>query len=148
VYFKPTTIVIENSNREVLAAKRSLTGDLSPSYSVSKNISIGPYYMYIRNFDSNMPVNTHFLSLRGAFSNIKLSKLFYFRLNPQLYYLNIDKEYGFYFNASASFHRLNFPLSVSGLINKAIKTNISAGEDFLWNIGLTYSFNKKFTEKQ
>jgi hypothetical protein len=93
-------------------------------------------------FDPNMPVNTHFLSLRAGFSNIRLSKKFYVRFNPQLYYLKMDQEDGFYFNATLTFLKRNFPVSLSALINKSIKSEISAGEDFLWNVGVIYSFNK------
>jgi hypothetical protein len=148
VYFKPTTITLDSTSNNILSAKRSLTGDLSVSYSLAKYFTIGPYYMYIRNFDQGMPANTHFLSLRGGFSNINFSKQFYMRFNPQLYYLKIDKNDGFYFNATLTLLNHKFPVSVSALINKAIKTKISAGEDFLWNVGLIYSFNRKYVEKR
>ena len=125
-----------------------MTGGLTTSYSLAKNLTVGHYYMYIRNFDTNMPVNKHFLSLRVAFSNIRLSKQYFIRFNPQLYYLKMDKEDGFYCNATLTLLKRNFPVSIAGLINKSIKTEISAGEDVLWNVGLIYSFNKKYFEKQ
>jgi len=146
--FKTISVTTDQSSEDIIWARRSLTGDLTTSYSVAKNFTIGPYYMYIRNFDPNMPVNTHFLSLRAGFSNIRLSKKFYVRFNPQLYYLKMDQEDGFYLNATLALLKRNFPISLSALINKSIKSEISAGEDFLWNVGLIYSFNKKYVEKQ
>jgi hypothetical protein len=146
--FKTITVTTEQSSDDIIWARRSLTGDLTASFSLAKNISIGPYYMYIRNFDPGLPVNTHFLALRAGFTNIRLTKQFYMRFNPQFYYLKMEQEDGTYFNATLTLARRNFPFSISSLVNKAIKTNISAGEDFLWNVGLIYSFNKKYVEKR
>ena len=87
------------------------------------------------------------ISVRASFSNIRLSEQFYMKLNPQIYYLNMDNVDGTYFNAALTFAIRNFPLSVSAMINQPFKTYIAAGNEFLWNVGLIYSFNKKYVEK-
>ena len=66
------------------------------------------------------------------------------RFNPQIYYLIMDANDGYYFNATLTLAKRNFPLSVSSLINKTIQTEIPLGEDFIWNISLIYSFNKDY----
>ncbi len=40
------------------------------------------------------------------------------------------------------FHFPSQPLST-----KTIQTEIPVGEDFLWNVGLIYTFNKKYVEQ-
>ena len=67
---------------------------------------------------------------------------------PQVYLLKMDKNHGFYFNSSLTVARRNFPLSVSALVSRTIRTEIPLGENFLWNASLVYSFNKKYIEQQ
>lgn len=63
------------------------------------------------------------------------------------YFLKMDENNGFYSNATLTFAKRNFPLSFSTLINKTIHTEIPIGKDFLWNVSLTYTFNKKYVEQ-
>jgi hypothetical protein len=58
----------------------------------------------------------------------------------------MDENDGVYLNARFSISKNNFPLSVSGLINKPIKSNIPAEYDLLWNVGLSYTFGNKYIE--
>ena len=147
VAFKTIPVTTNEVTDEIITAQRTLTGDLTSSYFLTKNISIGPYYMYIYGIEKSAIKNTHYLALRSGFSNIKLSDQFFMRFNPQVYYLKMDKNDGFYFNATLTLAKRNFPLSVSTLINKTIQTEIPIGEDFLWNVSLSYSFNKKYVEQ-
>ena len=77
---------------------------------------------------------------------IKLSNQFFMQVNPQFYYLKLDTQDGFYFTSSFTVAKKNFPLSVSSTVNKIINTNIKGSKDFLWNVSLVYSFNKKYVK--
>ena len=105
------------------------------------------YYLYGHCIEKDVTQNTYYLGLRCNFSSIKLSDQFFMRFNPQFYYLKMDKDDGFYFNATLTLARRNFPLSISALINQTIQTEIPVGEDFLWNVSLIYNFNKEYVEK-
>lgn len=142
--FVTIPVTTDNFSDDIIWARRSLTGDLAPVYLLTKNISVGPYYMYIRNFEINTTINTHLLALRMGFSNIKLPKHFMMRINPQVYYLKMDAYKGYYFNAALTLANSKFPLAVSALINKALKTEIPIGEDFLWNVSLIYTFSDEY----
>jgi hypothetical protein len=146
--FRTLPVTNDSVSNEILAASRSLTGDLTASYLLTKNIGIGGYYMYIYGVEKYAIKNTHYLAFRTYFSNIKISKQFFIGFNPQVYYLNMDADHGFYFNSTFSIGRRNFPLSVSALVNKTIQTEIPIGEDFLWNVGLIYTFNHKYVRQQ
>ena len=67
------------------------------------------------------------------------------RLMAQAYYLQMDANDGYYVNSTLSLNRQNFPLSISTTMNKKLKSSI-AGDDFLWNISLSYSFGGKYTK--
>jgi len=68
------------------------------------------------------------------------------RLNPQIYYLKMDENDGFYFNTALTLAKRNFPLSISSIINKTIQTEIPVGENLIWNVSLIYTFNKNYVE--
>jgi hypothetical protein len=146
ISFKTIPITNKGASKEVLVRRHYLAGELSPNYFLTKNISIGTYYLYSHGLDQYATKNTHFLALRSNFSNIKLSNQFFMRFTPQFYYLKMDENDGFYFTSGLTLSKKNFPLSGSGVINKIIQTHITASKDFVWNATLTYSFNKKYVK--
>lgn len=142
--FSEYTDSLANGTKKIIRTQQYLAGEFSPIFFLARNISISPYYLYAHGFEKGAIRNTHYLALRGNFSNIRLSDKFYLRFNPQFYYLRMDINDGFYFNATLALVMKNLPLSVSALINQTIETEIPFGEDFLWNISLTYTFSKKY----
>ena len=81
-------------------ARRYLAGELYPRVLLTKNISVGIYYLYSHGIDPGTIKNTNFITLNINFSNIKLSDQYFMIVNPQFYYLKLDKEDGFYFTSS------------------------------------------------
>jgi hypothetical protein len=129
---------------EVMVTRRYLAGELAPNYFIAKNISVGMYYLYSYGLDWGTIRNTHFVTVNSNFSNIKLSKQFFMRFAPQFFYLKMDKQDGAFFTSIFTLAKKNFPLSVSSIINKRIKSNIVASKNFVWNASLIYAFNKKY----
>jgi hypothetical protein len=142
--FKDAILPVDMDSTEVKVVDRYLAGELAPSYSITKNISAGIYYLYARGLDPGANRMTNFVTLNASFSNIKLIDKFFMRAIPQFYYLNMDAGDGFYFTSAFTLARRNFPLSISSIMNKAIQTDIPAGKDFVWNVILTYSFGKRY----
>ena len=101
------------------------------------------YYLYSHGIDPGTTNNTHFVTLNSTFSNIKITNQLFCRVTPQVYYLKMDANDGFYFTSAFTVTKKNFPLAVSAFINKTIQTSITGSKDFLWNATLTYSFHKK-----
>jgi len=134
-------------SKNAIVTRRYLAGELVPNYFVSKNISVGLYYLYSHCFDQGTAANTHFLTINSNFSHIKLIDDVYLRFTPQFYYLNQDGKDGFYFTSAFTVARAKFPLSVQSIINKTIQTEVPGSENFVWNISLIYSFNKSYVEK-
>jgi len=144
--FKKMNVTKNGITSEDMVVRRYLAGELSPNYSVTKNINIGLYYLYSRGIESDISKNTNFINLRSTFSNINLTDQYFLRFSPQFYYLNIDKKDGVYFNLILSMNRKNFPLSVSAMANSAFKTNVTVKNDLLWNVSLVYSFANRFVK--
>lgn len=127
---------------DVVISQRFLPFELTHNYSLSKNVSIGMYYLYAHGLEEkNQTRITHFLSFRTNFTNIKLSNQIYLKFNPQVFYLKTDASDGFFVASSLGLAKGVFPISISTTMNKAIQTDIAV-KDFDWNVSLIYSFNK------
>jgi hypothetical protein len=59
----------------------------------------------------------------------------------------MDEHDGFYLNSTLSLAKSKFPVSLSAMFNKRIKSDIPADNDFIWNVSLRYAFNKEYIEK-
>ncbi|MEI6276091.1 MAG: hypothetical protein WCP08_08875 [Prolixibacteraceae bacterium] len=65
------------------------------------------------------------------------------KFNPQLYYLYQDGVTGTYLSTTLSLNKNNFPFPMATMLNQPIHTDIPAGNKLVWNVRITYAFNKK-----
>ncbi|MEJ8841995.1 hypothetical protein WG954_06320 [Lacibacter sp. H375] len=139
------TVPVSNNGTSVNInrADRYAAMDLTPSFVLSKNITVGVYYLYSHGLDKTSVQNTHFITLNANFSHLKIAGNVYAKFVPQVYYLNMTGRDGFYATHSLTLAHEKFPLSLQTIMNKAIKTEI-AGNSFVWNLSLIYSFNKNY----
>lgn len=139
-----TVLPTNEATDEITVSKRFLAGEIAPNYSLTKNTSVGVYYLHSHGFDTGVTKTTHFLALRSFFSNIRLSEQFFMNVTPQVYYLKLDENDGVYFTSTLTVAKQGFPLTVQSIINKTIQSTIPASKDLVWNVSLIYSFNKKY----
>lgn len=146
IVFNTMQVTTNNVSHDMMGASRTLTLDMASSYWLVKNIGIGPYYLYTYGVEEYAIKNTHLLGLKCSFLNLNLTDQFFMGFNPMVYFLNMDKNHGYYVNATLTLAKRNFPLSVSALVNKTIRSEIPIGENLLWNVCLIYSFSKNYVE--
>jgi hypothetical protein len=136
--FQNTIISTNGVSKDAITVRRFWAGDLNPTFILSKNVSVGVYYLYSRGL-ADATKNTNFVALSSSFSNIKLGGDITMKVAPQIYYLRLDDNVGYYATSSLTLTKKNFPLAVSSIINKKIQSEIMS-EDFVWNVSLTYSY--------
>lgn len=141
-----TSYTSSGTSQEIIRTTRYLVGAIAPNYQISKHIGIGMYLFYNHGLETYITRNTYLASFRPTFSNIPITKNIIARFAPEIYYLKMDDNGGVFFNSRFLISKNNFPLSISGLINKPLESNIPSDYDFLWNVGLTYTFSKKYME--
>lgn len=146
--FRSSTLPINGAPTETIILRRYLAGEMAPNYFVAKNISVGSYYLYSRGIDNGAVRNTHFITLNINFYRIPVTKQFYVRATPQIYYLYQDDNDGYFFTTTFTLAKQNFPLSLSSIINKELRSSIPGSKDFVWNLSLVYSFNRNYIPKQ
>jgi hypothetical protein len=144
--FKTESFTVNGVPKTGIVARRYLAGELTPNYFISKNISVGMYYLYSRGLDNGTVRNTHFLTLNSNFSNIKPGEQFFARFTPQVYYLRQDGKDGFYITSTITLAKKNFPFTIQSIMNKTIQSDVPGSRDFLWNASLIYSFNKTYVK--
>jgi len=145
-YKNITSYSSTGSPQELIRTTRYLAGALSPNYQVNKYIGIGAYLFYTKGLESFITQDTYMFSFRPAFSNIPIAKNVVASVVPEIYSLIMDKNNGVFFNSRFLISKKNCPLALSGLINKPLKSTIPSEYDFLWNVGISYTLNKKYVE--
>jgi hypothetical protein len=136
--FSNTIITTNGVTKEAITVRRYWAGELSPTYALSKNVSVGVYYLYARGL-ADASRNTNFVALNSNFSNINLGGDFFMKAAPQVYYLKIDNNDGYYATSTFTLAKRHFPLAISSIVNKKIESNVPS-DDFVWNVSLVYSY--------
>ncbi len=147
INFRSATVTENGVEKDVVKARRFYPAlEVLPYYYLNKNVSLSIYYLFGKGIEKEVSSKNHFLSLRADFNNLPLSKQLYLKFNPQVYYLAIDDADGIYAAGSLALAHRKWPLSVSTMMNKAVKSEIAVS-DFEWNVGLTWAFGREFVEK-
>lgn len=144
--FRPVQMMVGGVSREVMTSQRYLATEIVPNYWISKNTSIGIYYLHSGGLDPGTVNSTNFITVNANFNDIPLGKKYYLKFNPQVFYLKMDKPSGYYVTATITLSARNFPVSVQSIVNQAISTNIVTKSDFLWNLSLIYGFRHQYTK--
>ena len=134
-----------DNKEEGWEARRFLAAEISPTIPLTKHISLKPYYLGGHGFDRGLK-NTHYLTMRAAISNMVISEQVYFSFRPELYYLKMDENDGFYFASVFSLNHRALPFSLGAMINKKIESDIDS-KDFIWNVSLSYTFGSQFIKE-
>ncbi len=145
--FRSELLSINGVYRETMVSRRYFAGELAPSYQIGKNIRVGLYYLYSRGLDHGTTGVTNFFTINSNFSAIHLNKDYFLRFSPQVYYLQMDQQDGYFVTGALTLAKNNFPFSISTMFNKTIQTSITASKDFVWNLSFIYSFHKKFLKQ-
>ncbi len=138
------TVTEGNKSWTITQARRFVATELAPSYTFNNHFSIGAYYLHGNGLQTDGPISTHFVNFSTAFSNINLGGDYAFNFTPQVYYLQVDQQDGFYLTGNVILSNKKSPFSFMYLYNKEIRTNITGSKNLDWNVTLMYNFNKAF----
>jgi hypothetical protein len=137
--FRTATVSVNGAAREVVVAQHFAAGDLSPSYVLSKDVSVATSYLYSRGLDADVTRHTHFVSAGASLANLRLPARFVARLDPQVNYLKLGDRDGVYLTSRLSLAKRDLPVAISGIVHSPIRTNLQRGGAFLWNVSLNYA---------
>jgi hypothetical protein len=138
------TISDNGVNREITEMLRFAAFEVVPNFQITPHWSIGAMYLEGHGLQNHGPQTTRVLFLNTNISNIKLGGDFRFTFIPVVYFLNTDNSTGNYFTATGILSNTKLPFSLQSTINQTLNSNIAGNQDFMWNVGLTYTFSKDF----
>lgn len=144
--FSFKSIPAANGTDQLLTAQEYLAGEIVPNYFITKNISIGLYYLQSHGFKGASTITTQFLTINANFSRIPVTKDIYFKFQPQVFVLRMDDKHGYYTSATITLMSQKLPLSIQSIVNKAIDTAIPS-KDFIWNLSLIYAYNNQYVRR-
>jgi hypothetical protein len=145
--FVTKTITTNGVSENYSVARRFLALEIMPNYVIKKNFSVGMYFLRGHGFQIDKPQDSYFLSLRTTIAQVRIIKKLYADFSPQVFYLALDADDGYFVNATTTLAIKDFPFSISSIVNKAITSDIAA-KDFDWNISLLYTIDKQFKRRQ
>jgi hypothetical protein len=137
--FRTATVSVNGVSRKVVVARHFAAGELASSYALSRSVSVGTYYLYSHGLDADVTRHTHLVAARAGLATLRLPARFAARLDPQVYYLRLDDEDGTYLDSRLTLAKRELPVSVSGVVNRPICTNIRRGGAVRWNVSLNYA---------
>ena len=70
--FRTATVSVNGVAREVVVARHFAAGELSPRYALSRNVTVGTYYLYSHGLDADVTRHTHFVAARAGLANLRL----------------------------------------------------------------------------
>lgn len=144
--FQEVDMVVAGKPKKMMVGNRYLAGEIATNYRFSKKFSMGLYYLRGTGIQVLGAQNSGFLALNSQISNINLVRDFKLRINPQLFFLKVDENSGFYANSALTLKKGDFPVELQGFFNKKIKSEV-AGDDLVWNMSLLYMFSNTFSKK-
>jgi hypothetical protein len=137
--------VTENGKTwNITQARRFWATELAPNYTFNDHFALGVYYLNGHGLQDDGPKKTHFVTFSTSFLNLPIGGNYLFNLNPQVYYLQVDQQDGYYLSGSAILANKKYPFSLMYTYNKEIHTNITGSMNFDWNITLRYGFSNSF----
>lgn len=137
--FRTATVSMNGVVKDVVMAQHYAAGELSPSYALSRNVSVGAYYLYSHGLDADVTRHTHLVAAKAGLANLRLPARFVARLDPQVYYLRLDDRDGVYLNSKVTLAKRELPVSISGIVNRPVRTSIRRGRALTWNASVNYA---------
>lgn len=136
--FRTIPVATGGVTDEVIQVRRYVAGEVAPSYRVADDVSIGAYYLYSHGLDPSAAAHTHFVAARASVPNLARTGRYAVNLAPQLYYLRTDGQEGIYLGSGATLARQGLPVSISTTVNLPLRSGVAGGQDFIWNVSLSY----------
>lgn len=147
INFVTRTATINGVEQEIIKARRFFpVVEVNPMVVLSKKVQVGVFYQFSHGLEPDVPKFLDFVALRANFTDVGLGRDFFLNFNPQLYFLALDRNHGYYVTYTLVAGKHGFPFRFSTALNKAITTNIP-GHEFDWNVSAVYAFSSRYHKR-
>lgn len=144
--FQEKEMIVDGKEEKAFIANRYLAAEVNTNYRITDKFSLGLYYLRGSGIQVIAAKNSDFLALNAGFSDLKLAGDYHMNVNPQVFFLQVDENYGFYTNTALTLKKTDFPFQLQTFFNQKIKSTI-LGNDLVWNVSLIYKFENRYAKK-
>lgn len=130
-------------HREITEFQRFGAFEIVPSYQFSKKFGMSIAYLEGHRFQEIGPKIANILFFNTTFTDLGLSKNVSLNLFPSYLFLNVDGLKGNYLTLTTILAHKKSPFKLGSTINQTINSNIPDNKNFMWNISLIYSFDRR-----
>lgn len=134
------------STIDVIEARRFAAFEVAPSFKISDKVTFRPYLLTAHGFSRGIQ-NSVYFTLITSVSDLNITDNITFSMVPQVFYLKMDENDGYYLASAFSLSHKKSPVYLASMMNYKIKSEI-ASKDFLWNVSLVYSFSNTFKKNK
>ena len=138
------TVVDNGVSTEITEMLRFAAFEVVPNYQILPHWGVGAMYLQGKGLQKHGPQDTKVLFLNTSISNLKIGGNLRFTLVPVVYFLNTDGFTGDYFTTTGIISHTKLPFTLGSTINQTFNSNIPGNKDFMWNVTLSYVFNKQY----
>lgn len=124
---------------DVIETRRFAACEIAPSFKLSDKVSFRPYTIIAHGFDQGVK-NSVYFTMITSISDLGITDNIRFSMVPQVFFLKMDENHGYYVASSFSLSHNKIPVSLASMMNYKIDSQI-ASKDFLWNLSLVYTFD-------
>ncbi|WP_297337672.1 hypothetical protein [Algoriphagus sp.] len=144
--FQENKIRVNGKEEKAFIANRYLAGELNLNYKMTNRFSLGFYYLRGSGIQVIAAKDSDFLALNGAISDLNLINEWSLTVNPQVFFLQVDENSGYYANSALTLKHGAMPFQLQTFLNQKIKSTIP-GNDLVWNVSLLYKFENRYAQK-
>ncbi len=141
------TVADNGIDTQITEMLRFAAGEIVPNYQITPNWGIGAMYLHGNGLQKHGPQQTDVLFLNTSITNIKLGEDLRFGIIPVIYFLKLDSFVGEYFTATGILSHKKMPFSLQYTFNQTLQSNIPGNQDFMWNVMLSYGFNRSYVAR-
>ncbi|TFV94184.1 hypothetical protein E4S40_09090 [Algoriphagus kandeliae] len=144
--FQERDVIVDGKPSKEFVANRYVAGELNSKYQITDKFSLGLYFLHGSGLQRTGPQNSDFLALNIGLPEIVLVSDVSLMINPQIFFLSVDENSGYYLNSAFTFKKGDYPIQFQAFFNQKVNSTI-AGDDLVWNLSLLYKFNSTFSKK-
>lgn len=137
-------IIDNGKTTKITEMLRFAAFEIVPSYQITEKLGISAMYLEGHGLQNHGPQNTKVLFLNTVFTGLTLSKSLNISFFPSVFFLNTDNFRGDYFTLTCVLAHKKLPFSINSTLNQTLKSDVPGNKDFMWNVGVYYSFKKVY----
>jgi hypothetical protein len=138
------SIAIATTGRQTFEAQRYLAAEVAPSWIINRKLTVGLYYLTSRGLKESATRHTHFVTINARVSHLKIGGGMELRFDPQLYFLSMDGNGGWFASTVVTVSHPRSPVYLQSVQNFRLSGMVPGAKPYVWNLSLVHLFSRHY----